>query len=64
MSQERKLGEVKRYGRVTTVRRGETGEPGAWMVYVGDDKARWDAGRTEVEAMGKLVITHHDALWP
>lgn len=54
----RELGEIARYGRVTTVLRWDKDSRGCWMAYIEDDKKRWEAGNTEVEAIGKLIISH------
>ena len=28
-----------------------------WIAFCGNDRTRWEAGSTEAEALGKLVIT-------
>lgn len=30
-----------------------------WIAFLNDDRRLWEAGRTEAEAIGKLVITHY-----
>jgi hypothetical protein len=31
--------------------------PNDWVAFVDDDRTRWESGRTEAEAVGKLCIT-------
>jgi hypothetical protein len=33
-----------------------------WIAYITEEPGKWEAGRTEVEAIGKLHISHPDLL--